>query len=96
MFLSLEAKCANPACRTPFDYLAGGKFFRFRRDPATGDAVGDSAPPPQGHHGVEHFWLCERCCRKFTLVYEPRCGVVLRLRWDEVPAATTRKQLTAA
>ncbi len=95
MFRNLEAKCANPACPTPFDYFAGGKFFRFRRD-ASGNTVDESTPPPEGHHGVEHFWLCERCCHRFTLVYESRCGVVLQLRWDELPVATTHKQLTAA
>jgi hypothetical protein len=24
------AKCANPVCRTDFDHLIGGRFFRFR------------------------------------------------------------------
>ncbi len=95
MFRNLEAKCANPACPTPFDYLAGGKFFRFRRHPVSGDAVDESTPPPPGHHGVEHFWLCERCSQKFALAYKPGQGVVLVPRWEALSVAVP-KALTAA
>jgi hypothetical protein len=96
MFLNLQPKCANPTCPTAFEYLRGGKFFRFRRDPVSGNAVDDSTPPPEGHHGVEHFWLCDRCCKRFILAYEPGRGVMLRLRWDELPAVPDKKELTAA
>lgn len=96
MFLNLQPKCANPACPTAFEYLRGGKFFRFRRDPVSGKAVDDSTPPPEGHHGVEHFWLCERCSHRFALVYKPGQGVVLVARWEALPGDVSPEELTAA
>ena len=45
---------------------------------------GDSAT---GHQGIKHYWLCERCSHLFTLVYEPREGVVLKARWLGLPMA---------
>ena len=45
---------------------------------------GDS---PTGHQGIKHYWLCERCSHLFTLVYEPREGVVLKPRWLGLPIA---------
>lgn len=80
-----NAKCANPVCPVTFDWSKGGKFFRFRQ-PA--DA------PPVGIHGVEHFWLCERCCHLFTLAYEEHAGVILKISWPDVN--TGEKTLSAA
>lgn len=89
-------KCANPACPTAFHWTGGGKFFRFRPDPPLqngGNATVDSAA---GIHGIRHYWLCERCSQVFTLVYDQECGVVLKLLWPELPAAETKKKLSAA
>jgi hypothetical protein len=36
---------------------------------------------------VQHYWLCEYCSHVFTLVYEQERGVVLKLRWTELPFA---------
>ena len=47
---------------------------------------------PKNLHGVKHFWLCERCCHVFTLVYENESGVVLRLLWPELPVSEPRKE----
>lgn len=88
LYERLHPKCANPACSAAFQWLAGGKFFRFRRgeDPSSSENRGkeDSAAK---HHGVKHYWLCERCSRMFTLVYEPSEGVVLKPRWLGLPMA---------
>jgi hypothetical protein len=73
-------KCANPACPAAFHWLGGGKFLRFR--PHDGSAI--------GHHGVQHYWLCEYCSHVFTLVYEEEQGVVLKLLWTELPIAKAR------
>jgi hypothetical protein len=73
----LHPKCANPACPTAFHWLGGGKFFRFR--PNDGSAT--------GHHGMQHYWLCEHCSHVFTLVYEEEQGVALKLLWTELPIA---------
>lgn len=96
LYQSLHPKCANPACPTAFHWTAGGKFFRFRPDGASAtlkDSVGDS---PAGIHGVRHYWLCERCSQVFTLVYDEKYGVVLKVLWPELPATEAHKELSAA
>lgn len=82
LYEKFHPKCANPACPTAFHWLAGGKFFRFR--PGDNTSSPENQPEPGSairHHGVRHYWLCERCSSMFTLVYEPREGVVLKARW---------------
>jgi hypothetical protein len=90
---NLQPKCANPACRTAFHWLEGGKFFRFR----SGDAAVNSNPSvtdsASNLHGVKHFWLCERCSHIFTLVFDGEHGVVLKLRYLELPLTEVRKEL---
>ena len=77
MFQNANPKCANPACPTAFDWMNGGKFFRFRQQEAL-----ESGPKQKdlgaNLHNVEHFWLCNRCAQMFTLVYSRGQGVVLR------------------
>jgi len=91
MFRNLHPKCANPTCTSAFDWLRGGKLFRFRRD---------ARPVPNGcqtrrdnSHHIEHFWLCERCSRIYTLDYEPDRGILIRQLWPELPAAENRMHL---
>jgi len=57
----------------------GGKFFRFRPDQASANVGNSSTDSPTGHHGAQHYWLCERCSRVLTLVDGEGCGVVLKL-----------------
>jgi hypothetical protein len=73
LYQKLHPKCANPACPTAFHWLGGGRFFRFRPD--DGSAT--------GHHGVQHYWLCEHCSHIFTLVHEEEHGILLKLRYPE-------------
>lgn len=80
-----NAKCANPACPVAFDWRKGGKFFRFRQP---------AKAPPAGIHGVQHFWLCERCSHLFTLAYEEHAGVILKISWPDVN--TGEETLSAA
>jgi hypothetical protein len=96
---SLHPKCANPACPIAFHWLQGGKFFRFRNDrtsAVSSCSTCSTVNPPADVHGVKHFWLCERCSHVFTLVYEESQGVMLKLRWLELPVVEARKELTAA
>jgi hypothetical protein len=90
---NLSPKCANPACPVAFHWLGGGKFFRFRPDGKvenSGRCVMDS----RGNlHGVKHFWLCEHCSHIFTLVYEEKAGVLLRLRWPGLPPIDPPKEI---
>lgn len=96
MFQNLHPKCANPACATAFDWLAGGKFFRFHRDHAQVVPAEGNGEPSQNVHHVEHFWLCEHCAQIYTLGYEPGRGVLLRLLWPEFPDVESTPQLPAA
>jgi hypothetical protein len=90
---NLHPKCANPACATAFHWLEGGKFFRFRPDEATIDSNPSVTESTGNVHGVKHFWLCEHCSHVFTLVYDAEHGVVLTLRWLELPLTEARKEL---
>lgn len=90
---NLHPKCANPSCPTAFHWTAGGKFFRFRPEQIPSSVCSPPKGSPIGLHGVHHYWLCERCSHAFTLVYEDELGVVLKLRWLELPLAEACKEL---
>lgn len=96
LYRSLHPKCANPACPTAFHWTGGGKFFRFRSDPASTGENDSTDHAPSGIHGVRHYWLCERCSHVFTLVYDKECGVALKLIWPELVPGEARKELSAA
>jgi len=96
LYQKQHPKCANPVCPTAFHWTSGGKFFRFRPDPTSATGSGSNADSPCGIHGVRHYWLCERCSQMFTLVYDDRCGVVLKVLWPELSLDDTNKELSAA
>jgi hypothetical protein len=81
LYEKLHPKCANPVCPAAFHWLAGGKFFRFRREEVSSNKNQSKEDSRTGHQGVKHYWLCESCLRLFTLVYEREQGVVLKPRW---------------
>ena len=67
------ARCFNPTCAAPFQYLRGGKLF-----------VRDSGNYGKGGTGVsqrhvEHFWLCGSCARSVTLDLQARKPQVIPL-----------------
>lgn len=93
LFQKCHPKCANPACPTAFHWLGGGKFFRFRPNEMHEPTNQGAQEAPQNLHGVKHFWLCERCSHIFTLVHDPRQGIVLHVLWPELPLAEARKEL---
>jgi hypothetical protein len=84
LYQSLHPKCANPACSAAFHWTVGGKFLRFRPDPADLPNERPALDSATGTHGVRHYWLCERCCQAFTLVFHPEHGVVLKELWPEL------------
>jgi len=96
MFHNLHPKCANPSCISAFDWLAGGKLFRFQRSPDALSAVKVEENRRGNSHDVGHFWLCERCSRVYTLSYEPDQGVLIRMLWPELPAAKDEMHLPVA
>lgn len=95
LFQNVRPKCANPACPAEFHWIGGGKFFRFRSDPAATNGK-KLAAGPSGHLShVKHFWLCERCSSIFTLIYEEDSGVVLKLLRIELATEQAKKVLKA-
>jgi hypothetical protein len=96
MFHNLHPKCANPSCASAFDWLKGGKLFRFRRDHGQRPTGNRNEGLLDNSHHVEHFWLCERCSHIYTLGYEPGRGVLIRLLWPELLAAEDRMRLPVA
>jgi hypothetical protein len=66
--------CCNPECGVPF-VCGRGRFFRFHKNRRAGE-------PAPNTHSVQHFWLCERCCRQFTLELRDGAGVLIKNRSD--------------
>jgi hypothetical protein len=96
MILNLHPKCANPNCAAAFEWLAGGKLFRFRHDSGELAPVGGNDASANGSHGVGHFWLCERCSNVYTLQHEQDRGVVILPLWPELPAAENKMLLPSS
>ncbi len=96
MVLNLHPKCANPSCAASFEWMAGGRMFRFRRDSREtlpgggGDAAAGAA------HPIGHFWLCERCSNIYMLRHEPGRGVMIHPLWPELPPAKNDMHLPAS
>jgi hypothetical protein len=96
LYQKAHPKCANPACPTAFHWMGGGKFFRFRPDPISVNEKNKTPDSPGGIHGVRHFWLCELCSHVFTLVYDEKHGVTLKLIWPEFATRENEKEMSAA
>jgi hypothetical protein len=96
MFPNLHPKCANFVCEKSFEWMAGGKLFRFRRDRSQSEEFHPSLGKFGHGHPIEHFWLCERCSHIYTLDYEPGRGVLIRLLWPALPAAENNMRLPAS
>lgn len=80
--------CANPECRTPFDYQQG-RLFRFHKNHP------DNEKPPNTH-SVQHFWLCSACCGVYTLEYQEGEGVLIKGRPETSDKAEELRFIAAA
>lgn len=69
------AKCANPACSTPFRRLNEGKLFQVETR-TTSEANGRMSRRKGSARRIEHFWLCAECCRFVTLAVHEKSGVI--------------------
>lgn len=72
--------CANLQCRKPFLRLRDGKLFLVEIDRLT--RPGESVHPPfirarRQQRLVEHFWLCEECATRWSLIYDRDQGIML-------------------
>lgn len=94
MLPNLHPKCANPSCAAAFEWMAGGKLFRFHRQ--SGNAEEGTASHASPSHRMEHFWLCERCSTMYTLNYQPGQGVKIVSLWPQLPAAKSSMHLPSS
>ncbi|HZQ93703.1 MAG TPA: hypothetical protein VFA67_01760 [Candidatus Sulfotelmatobacter sp.] len=74
------SRCANSQCGKPFLKLREGKLFLVELDRVM--KAGETVPPPfvrarQQQRLVEHFWLCDECAIRWTLLYDREHGVTL-------------------
>ena len=72
------SKCANPECRTQFQYLREGKLYQIETDGAeTSQPAGPQLISGKKRvHRVEYFWLCGPCSEILTLGYQSGKGVI--------------------
>jgi len=85
MFIS---KCGNPDCQNLFNYRQG-TFFRFPKAYGVGEK-------PLNTHGVQHFWLCEKCSKEYKLIYREGHGVLLRTNSNSTPPGCMEARFVAA
>jgi hypothetical protein len=93
MVLNLRPKCANPSCAASFDWLGGGKLFRFPRQDRGSVSLDGNSARPNSSHPIGHFWLCEHCSNVYRLDYVSGRGVVILPLWPQLPAAKNDMRL---
>jgi len=86
------SRCANDQCGKPFLRLRDGKLFLVETERLT--KPGQPVAPPfvrarQQQRQVEHYWLCDDCAPKWTLVYDRDRGVALAPLRRPVATVTT-------
>ena len=64
-------KCANPACSATFRYLHDGRLFLIE----SADEMAGAEPPGsvgavRKVRALRHYWLCDKCCRTMTIVFD--------------------------
>jgi hypothetical protein len=76
------SKCANPSCSASFRYFHQGKLFRMETAEEDGNIseygtmmVRDATKTGRR---AEFFWLCDRCAREMTLVYDHKGSVLVK------------------
>jgi hypothetical protein len=82
---AMLSKCANPKCSEIFRYLHKGKIFSLAPTPEV-QAVAGMLPALE-----ERFWLCERCSKEMTFVWNGA-----RVRLVALPKKRNRARASAA
>jgi hypothetical protein len=93
MVVNLHPKCANPSCAASFDWLGGGRLFRFPRHIRPAHSTGSDDTAAANPNPIGHFWLCEHCANIYTLKDEPSRGVVIAPLRPELPPASPDMRL---
>lgn len=96
MILNLRPKCANHSCAASFEWLAGGKLFRFPREHNEHASTNRNDARANDSRPIGHFWLCERCSNIYTLNFVIGRGVVILPLWPELPAARNKMHLPSS
>lgn len=78
------SKCANPTCSAQFRYLHLGKLFHLCPIPELEKINEDCSGEL-----YERFWLCEDCCKKFTVIWDGLQAQVVALRNNSTKTITT-------
>jgi len=68
------SKCANPECSQTLRYLREGKIFYLSPTPEVQIAMGMLYPSLH-----ERFWLCDRCAKEMTLIWDGTRAKPVRL-----------------
>jgi len=74
----MVTKCANHECANEFHYLRNGRLFIVEVDDRShwlalgAQPAGERKKP----HRIEHYWLCDECAPRLTLVIDRERGVV--------------------
>ncbi|HTW32628.1 MAG TPA: hypothetical protein VMD76_13185 [Candidatus Sulfotelmatobacter sp.] len=71
----MVSKCANPECLEPFLYLNQGKLFHLKPTPEI-----ESSSPAPSEQLHERFWLCSRCAKRMTLIWDGTQAKLVPLR----------------
>lgn len=69
----MVSHCANPSCNKPLHYLREGKVFLF-------SGKNGSKQNSKTLQMMEHYWLCGKCAREWTLTMDEEHGVQLEPR----------------
>jgi hypothetical protein len=93
MVLNLRPKCANPSCAASFDWLGGGRLFRFDRSANLTAPEGTTIDSHRNAHPIGHFWLCERCSNVYTLRQDAERGIIIAPLWPQLPPAEQHMHL---
>src|SRR5437899_9619294 len=70
-------KCANPVCTTQFRQSRSGKLFQFESAPSNNARQQERMGSPRNRAvpRVEHYWLCDLCFPRITLVFDDQAGL---------------------
>ncbi len=83
------SKCANPACSKEFRYLHQGKLYVIEAAAiaSTRDA-GEPIAQTNKLQKLEHYWLCDTCCRTMKVIVDGNHQSALKVMYIEGSDAT--------
>ena len=80
---NMLSQCANSQCGKPFLKLREGKLFvvEIDRVARSGEKIPAAfASARRQQRSIEHFWLCDECATRWTLIYDRERGITLIAR----------------